>query len=371
MKDAELDFHLISLDTSIFDAHSDALDQGLLKELDQFATSPVKFCISEIVKRELISHITDRVRKARETVDNAFRKATGELNLNPAKIQKAQGMMKIENSDEEIANQRFESFMDATVGYVIPITHTNLEAITERYFKMLPPFEEKKRYEFPDAIALMSLEEFAKSRKEKLVVVSADKGWQEFCKTSEHLTCIGELGAALNLFQNHRAVEWLIRELSDIAINRTESPILDRITEALTKDVENTQVDAKVIDHTYSITEQAVFANYWRHEFEVDDNGQANINIIRVKQDSIVLELFADVDCDVVMNYTVSYWNEDAKAFDLSTDRKESQVESFRTNIVITLAGDTSKGLEGVAVTEVEIGNSLGFVRFEIDEFDL
>jgi hypothetical protein len=59
-----------------------------------------------------------------------------------------------------------------------------MDTVVDMYFKLKAPFEEKKRAEFPDAIALVSLERWAELNKLKILVVSYDSGWEEYCASS-------------------------------------------------------------------------------------------------------------------------------------------------------------------------------------------
>lgn len=74
--------------------------------------------------------------------------------------------------------------------------------LLRRYFAVEPPFEgkEKKKHEFPDAFALLSLEAFAKKRNKLLLCISPDQGWREFAVHSDALVCVPDLDEALSLF---------------------------------------------------------------------------------------------------------------------------------------------------------------------------
>ena len=62
-----------------------------------------------------------------------------------------------------------------------------------------PPFEEpdKKKHEFPDAIALLSLEEWAEVNKTRILAVSCDRGWAAFAAESEWIVVDSDLASAL------------------------------------------------------------------------------------------------------------------------------------------------------------------------------
>lgn len=67
---------------------------------------------------------------------------------------------------------------------------------------MLPPFEvgETKKFEFPDAAALLVLEQYAKDQAGMGVLISNDKGWRSFANQSNHLFCVKSLEEFTGLF---------------------------------------------------------------------------------------------------------------------------------------------------------------------------
>ncbi len=68
---------------------------------------------------------------------------------------------------------------------------------------MQPPFEviKDKKSEFPDAAALLVLEQYAKEQGANGVLISNDKGWHSFANKSEHLFCVKTLEDFTGLFE--------------------------------------------------------------------------------------------------------------------------------------------------------------------------
>ena len=59
----------------------------------------------------------------------------------------------------------------------------------------------------------MSLEHWAEHAKGKILVVSHDNGWADFCKKSKWLVCIDDLSKALTHFQPHTVAKKVIEDL--------------------------------------------------------------------------------------------------------------------------------------------------------------
>ena len=63
------------------------------------------------------------------------------------------------------------------------------------YFTQRPPFgvSEKKKSDFPDAMCLWQLEQYAKANSTIGIVASDDKGWEQYAAESETLCCAGSI----------------------------------------------------------------------------------------------------------------------------------------------------------------------------------
>ena len=68
------EFGAITLDTSIFDAQGLRLEAGLLKQLGQFQDSSTRFIISEVVKEELLSHLTQKARDSQKGIEKSLKR---------------------------------------------------------------------------------------------------------------------------------------------------------------------------------------------------------------------------------------------------------------------------------------------------------
>ena len=110
MEEPELDYHAISIDTSIFDKYGDALEKGLLKQLDQFAQGPVRVTLSEIVHNELQRHLAKRIHQARSALQIGLHKVSEELLVSADNIESAKALITSERTDEEIALDRLKAF---------------------------------------------------------------------------------------------------------------------------------------------------------------------------------------------------------------------------------------------------------------------
>jgi hypothetical protein len=98
---------------------------------------------------------------------------------------------------EHAAQTQFADYLATIGGEMVPASGpADMPAkLLRRYFAAEAPFEraERKKHEFPDVFALLSLEALAKSKRKLLLCVSPDSGWKNFAAQSEHLVCAADL----------------------------------------------------------------------------------------------------------------------------------------------------------------------------------
>jgi hypothetical protein len=136
--------------------------------------------------------------------------------------------LKVAADPADEAMKQVDAFVAAVGAEIIPISEPpNIGVdVVRRYFSSGTPFEqnEKKKHEFPDAFALLSLEYYAISKKRMILCVSQDKGWHRFAESSSHIVAIDDLERALSLFNDagRPAAEKLVAMLRDGAIDAAE-----------------------------------------------------------------------------------------------------------------------------------------------------
>lgn len=195
----------ISVDTAVFDNYQCDLDHAVLARLDQFRNSGVKLLLSEIVINEIKSHIANEALETQRSLQAALKKHSRrwklKKNLDPVKAELNLGLNAV-----QVAQEQVDSFLLTVGAQVVPATGKgDLTAeVLRRYFESVTPFEtrETKKHEFPDAFALLSLEQAAADRDTLILCVSPDKGWATFAEKSERLVIVPKIAAALSLFND-------------------------------------------------------------------------------------------------------------------------------------------------------------------------
>lgn len=195
----------ITIDTAIFDKYGCNLRYPLLRKLDQFRGGNVSVVISEIVAAEVQAHISRDAAETQRALKSAISAHRKRWNLTAVEAMPPI-TFQIEKDAIAAADQQFTEYLGAIGGEIVPASQpaTVPAEVLRRYFATEPPFEagEKKKHEFPDAFALLSLEAWAAQRGALLLCVSADKGWRDFASHSNYLVWTNDLNLALSFFND-------------------------------------------------------------------------------------------------------------------------------------------------------------------------
>lgn len=201
----------LSVDTCIFDAAGHRLEQGNLKHLEQFHSGAFSLIFPEMILKELLKHIEAKTDQARSSLRKSLAEIGNYWLVPEEKRNTVLTELLADKSPEEAAKARLNAFLKRC-GATILLTkdYLDTEQLVSRYFEEQPPFQasKDKKHEFPDAIAMMTLDSWAKKQHRAVLVVTQDKGCQRYCEESPRLIAIDDLGQALSLIQerdNHRA----------------------------------------------------------------------------------------------------------------------------------------------------------------------
>lgn len=193
----------ISLDTTAFDRAGCNLDAKILRSMAQFAGTGVSFLMTDITEGEVLKHLSAFAKESQEKARSAlttFQKLwrTGE----DAK-KAVESALDLGGDPADHARNWLEEYTSAVGCKKISAADLgDFDRLVQSYFGVKPPFASKKdkKAEFPDAIALITLEGWAKRNNKLVLVVSADKGWKEFSEHSDHVVWTEKLAQALDHF---------------------------------------------------------------------------------------------------------------------------------------------------------------------------
>lgn len=247
----------ITLDTSAFDRKGRELERSLLGKLAQFKGTETTVLLSDIVVRELRSHLVRDAEEAHSQLKKALRSVHSSCLVDSAITESARATLLAAGSPEQVADSRVKSFLKATGAAVLKASKANpLDEVLDRYFDAKPPFAKSdgKRHEFPDAFALLTLEAWAVANDTMILVVTHDSDWHAFIEPSAKLVAIDDLAEALGFFQDDPAVG-LCNSIAESIRENDRDGILRKISAAI-KDQES-QFDVSVqVDSQFSVEDE-------------------------------------------------------------------------------------------------------------------
>jgi len=358
-------YDAISLDTNIFVDNGYDLEAKLLKQLSQFKDGVADFVLSEVVVREVHQDLTEIAEKAKQTGDGVSRKLKKSNVLTEAAADQIAEIMKKAVQPKEAAEVRVKVFGQAT-GVKLASTETiSNKKLMKLYFDLSPPFEKKqeKKNEFPDAIALLSLEAWAERNQKKILVVTRDKGWVAYADTSEWLDVQKDLATALQTFQDHTdeasaITLGFLKGLLAGALPEARKNIFEAVELAVTElDVDGTaysgfEVDIDQIDMT--------FINY---DFIDADEG-FNFKIVRAGRNAIVAKVAINVEYTAEGHFSFSVRDSVDKDYVPMGSGTQEKRGEFEAAILITLEGNFSDPTTEVEVGDVELVEARESINF-------
>lgn len=176
-----------------------------------------------------------------------------------------------------------------------------VEDLVHDYFMAKAPFGRTadKKNEFPDAIALRSLEHWAVETDHYILVVSKDNDWLAYCAGSPRSVCVKDLAAAIGYFQQRSAaISLKLSEMLDAGTLDVEDEVRDRLAAAV--DGSDFTPDAgSAYSFDYDVEEIEVSDI----QFQEQDDGKALVVVERPDEDVIVVAADVEVTYDVTTSF--------------------------------------------------------------------
>lgn len=192
----------LTIDTSIFEKNSLALESGLLAQLEQFRDSNFELVIANTVANEVKRHLAKNATDATKALRTALVHTAKHRALSSAHQEKLTELSNLAASDDDArARKRFDDWAQRVGADVIhEDDFASIGEVMRRYEAGEPPFAEtgEKKQEFPDAIALSTLEGWAEDHNTRILAVAHDKDWQRYGTKSKGLVVVDDLADALS-----------------------------------------------------------------------------------------------------------------------------------------------------------------------------
>ena len=247
----------IFLDTCAYEHQRFRFDHAALKKLRELGrVGFLKILMTETVDGEVRSHIGDNLDHGAKAFDR-FQTHAGILQ--GAKSEDVRALFRPLDSSvlRGAAVGVWEAFLEDAKVIRVGAETVNAPELLALYFSQKPPFSEKKKSEFPDAISLLSLAHWCQTNAAQLYIVGDDPDLRAWCAAHPDMHHLKSLGEFLDLY--NRAGEKL-SELAVAIFEREEEWILSVVQDSFLEctftyagnweaDVENVEVTSTCVDN--------------------------------------------------------------------------------------------------------------------------
>ncbi|PVX36356.1 PIN domain-containing protein [Janthinobacterium sp. 78] len=216
-----------SIDTDIIQSLGYKFEDGALLALHLQRPKWIAICLTEVVQREVMNHRMEPISQALNDLGSALNKVkrlcSHELKVSEREIKEA----KLEDVLREKFENEFAEFVKRLDGVVLKLDGADLaRRMFDKYFSLQAPFESRKekKSEFPDAAALLILEDFAREKNSHGIIISKDSGWLNFSNQSDFLYCVRSLEEFVALFESKS-------ESADKVKEKVKNSLLDKTSD--------------------------------------------------------------------------------------------------------------------------------------------
>jgi hypothetical protein len=238
----------------------------------------------------------------------------------------------IQQTPAAYAADAFATFIGVVQPEIIGVDGLVTHAETlRRYFAAAPPFStsEIKKNEFPDALALLSLEAWAEQNNTTVLTVSRDKDWQTFADASNRLICVSDLGVALDYF--NQEARFIVTRAVGLLRQGAAADLFDEIESSIERFLEtfDPEVDGYAsLDYDVENLEPSL--QHW-------EVAEGDPKILYAHGDTVVfaLSLNALVNFSATFRYSV-FDGVDRDMVDIGSDTKEVE-QAITIPVVISI----------------------------------
>ena len=276
-------------------------------------------------------------------------------------LNNVQKMLVASKEVERLGKERIEDFILKTGALVLNCgNYVSVEDLLDNYFSNQPPFQEKgkKKNEFPDAIILMAVEEWAKQEEKSVLAISSDNDWNAYCEISERIDYKKDLSDGLDIFNKVNAPHTMLANLEKALENNSATEFLRKIGAGL-----NAALDGLIQDQdaeSVFILESESLST-WFKEFQLQED---KFRIIDVDESFVVLETNALITVEAEGYFSCYLYDSIDKEYVYMGGISETTEESFASEILLVIKGDLDGDINQLTIERVEVVHPISSVNF-------
>ncbi|MBV7582463.1 DUF4935 domain-containing protein [Pseudomonas sp. PDM33] len=320
-----------SIDTDLIQAAGYRFEEGALNQLPKQLPPSMRLKLSEVVVREIVKHMMVPVIEASQQLRASAEKIARITGANTAGLEKVVAELAIEENACLEFRKRVEDYASRCRGGILEIAGQRTSSdLFDLYFSSSAPFatSKNKKSEFPDAMSLLLLEQYAKAHDAIGIVASGDEGWRSYAAQSDYLYCVKSLDELTTLFAATDEISRSVKRRLLLAIEDSKSDLRVQLRAELEDHVGNSSWDVDEIytGSAYRVEGEVYGAKMLSYELDPDS---LHIWSVDGEPTSWVVELQAIVKVSVDVAATFFAWDSiDREEVSIGTDsfKKEEEI---------------------------------------------
>lgn len=309
-----------SIDTNLIQAAGYNFKEGALHQLPRQLPESMALRLPEIVLNEIVKHRMDSVAKANSQLKSAATDLQRLTTVDVSAVHNSLDQLNIIETARQQFTQGVHDYVSLCRGSVLPAAGADAaKSLFADYFAERPPFEAgKKKSEFPDAMCLWLLEQYANDNHTMGIIASNDRGWQQYAEGSKRLYCASSIEQLSALFAATNEHAEAIKAKIAAAVADSNSPLGIALIKKLNYHVANSQWDCSEVYSGLSSRLDAEFYDATVAEHDIGDS--VNIWSMEGEPTTWVVELTVQLVVDVHISVEFLAWD--------SIDREELSLGS-------------------------------------------
>ncbi|WP_444464436.1 PIN domain-containing protein [Rhodobacter capsulatus] len=372
-------YDALTIDTQVVYSNDLELNTGLVGQLSQFKGGLVKLLLSEITVREIHKALTEKAKASHDALNKAIKSGISNGQLTAQQEIELSGVRNAMEKPSDHAKRQLSEFIGRTGAEIIGADTLDIKPMLDRYFRNEAPFSSKgKKNEFPDAIALLTLEKWAIQNQKRILAVSGDGDWQSFAAQSQHIDFVDDLGKALSrLNELAEATVPLARRVLDL-IGADEQGLAQSLQASLERAVES---EFPYLEFDGPMPGEDEGASLSLVDFEIPglENHSTEIDIVRVGAQRFAFRapvwIVATVHAEISFSIHDSIDN-DYVPMGSTTVEREIEFEAFLL-IEVSHFTDDEEGessiiyhIDNVELLEAPSSIDIGYIDYSLAEPD-
>lgn len=331
----------LALDTSVVERYGFAFTRGLLAQVARVKQCGVAVLLPDVVANEIEAHLCAKATEAGGNLLAAVRKVhkLGVLSAEESAERELENVAKIiANAPADRARRSLKSWIKAAdIDVLDADDYVQVGDVTALYFEGSSPFEGSgpKKHEFPDAIALLTLEGWADEHG-TVLAVSSDTGWIKYAATSDQVIVTQDLAGALAIFQEASAAN-ASRALLASLVDGDPLGLTPALLGALDRQgAIDFVLDA---DSQFEVRDTEAYPAFTEVEYPEPGNGNDDFEAVSFDEGVAIVRIKATVSVELECHLSFAKWDGSDKEYMDMGSAKLDEEEEIEIEALVTLTG--------------------------------